>query len=86
MLAIVFFSCRYIAVTREGVVNFFNTRMRHVKQIKINSESRQKFLGTMVTDAVVLSNLNLLAVATTACTITCYDLSGNKSAKVSTSN
>ena len=52
-----------------------STKLRHLKQFKVESESKQKFIGTLVTGTVVLPNLNLLAVTTTGCNVTCYDLS-----------
>ncbi len=70
---------RYISMTKEGIVNYWNMDLVHLKAYRVEqNKSFRRKLGVWVTDFLCMPNLSMMAVATTANTITFYDVSTQK--------
>ena len=66
---------RYVSMTKDGVINFWNINMGHLKRHKLPSpKTINKQIGLWVTAMTVLSNLNLICIASTSGTLIFYDI------------
>ncbi|KAL2104306.1 hypothetical protein ACEWY4_001174 [Coilia grayii] len=73
---------RYLTVSRDGILNYWSERFKltrtinldHLKRTQLSSSSQPIW----VTDMICLSNLNLLALASTGRDVEFFDISANK--------
>ncbi|XP_063064316.1 WD repeat-containing protein on Y chromosome-like isoform X2 [Engraulis encrasicolus] len=73
---------RYLTVSRDGILNYWSERFKLTRTINLDHMKRTQLVPhsqpVWVTDMICLSNLNLLALASTGRDVEFFDISANK--------
>ncbi|KAG5281841.1 hypothetical protein AALO_G00049380 [Alosa alosa] len=73
---------RYLTVSRDGILNYWSERFKLTRTINLDQLKHTQLTShpqqIWVTDMICLSNLNLLALATTGRDVEFFDISANK--------
>ncbi|KAI4873765.1 hypothetical protein NFI96_010621 [Prochilodus magdalenae] len=69
---------RYLSISRDGILNYWSERFNLTRTVRLD-HYKKKSQQIWITDMVCLSNLNLLAIASTGRDVEFYNISANKS-------
>nr|XP_023964663.1 EF-hand calcium-binding domain-containing protein 8 isoform X1 [Chrysemys picta bellii] len=71
-------SGRFLTVSRDGILLYWSDTFKLLRTVQLDQSGRRPSQQMWVTDMVCLSNINLLAIASTDQIIEFFDISGNK--------
>ncbi|XP_074867987.1 EF-hand calcium-binding domain-containing protein 8 [Carettochelys insculpta] len=71
-------SGRFLTVSRGGILLYWSDEFNLLRTVQLDQSGRRTSQQMWVTDMVCLSNINLLAIASTDQLIEFFDISGNK--------
>ncbi|XP_066272941.1 WD repeat-containing protein on Y chromosome-like isoform X2 [Branchiostoma lanceolatum] len=69
---------RYITMSKEGVINFWNSEMTALQRTVTLEQSRDKTMSLWLTDLVAMANVNMVAISSSEREISFYDCSATK--------
>ncbi|CAH1253656.1 EFCAB8 [Branchiostoma lanceolatum] len=69
---------RYITMSKEGVINFWNSEMTVLQRTVTLEQSRDKTMSLWLTDLVAMANVNMVAISSSEREISFYDCSATK--------
>ncbi|KAM9120871.1 EF-hand calcium-binding domain-containing protein 8 isoform 2-T2 [Pangshura tecta] len=71
-------SGRFLTVSRDGILLYWSDTFKLLRTVQLDQSGRRPSQQMWVTDMVCLSNINLLAIASTDQIIEFFDISANK--------
>ncbi|XP_053250694.1 EF-hand calcium-binding domain-containing protein 8 isoform X2 [Podarcis raffonei] len=77
-------SGRFLTVSRDGILQYWSDTFKRLRTVVLDQSKRRHSLKLWVIDMVCLTNINLLAVATTDQDIEFFDIGGNKCDRIFT--
>ncbi|XP_078611049.1 WD repeat-containing protein on Y chromosome-like isoform X2 [Branchiostoma floridae x Branchiostoma japonicum] len=69
---------RYITMSKEGVINFWNSEMIALQRTVTLEQPRDKTMSLWLTDLVAMANVNMVAISSSEREISFYDCSATK--------
>ncbi|XP_051835329.1 EF-hand calcium-binding domain-containing protein 8 [Antechinus flavipes] len=74
-------SGRFLTVTKDGILQFWDESFMLLQTVHLDQSHRRHNLQMWVNDMVCLTNINLIAIASTDQDLEFFDISGNKCQK-----
>ena len=74
---------KYITVSKDGIINFWTLDLKHIRNFRVERQRPTKYHqhlkgGVWVTDLVLMSNLNMIVISTSASDVIFYATLRNK--------